>query len=560
MKFYSGQLGILFSARGAQRNLRVLLAFVGVLVLMVATYSVVFHYLMAFEGRNFSWTTGVYWTLTVMSTLGFGDITFESDLGRAFSILVLLSGIVFLLILLPFTIIQFFYAPWIEAQTAAKTPRAWPEAEGHVILTHDDAVTRLLARKLEQFGLRSVLIVPDREKAARLHDEGRRVVYGDFDDPETFRNVCADRAALVVATNNDFVNTHIVFTVRSVASDVPVAATANSPDSIDILQLAGASRVFSLGEQMGKLLVRCIVGGDAVSHVVGKVDKILIAEANAARTPMVGQTLREAGLRELGVNVLGLWERGQFELATPDMRIRERSILMLAGSPDQLQAYDEAFVIYNVSIDPVVIIGGGRVGRAAAKALQARDIDYRIIEKIPGRAAGDERTIEGDAADIAVLRRAGIEKAPAVLLTTHDDDVNVYLTIYCRSLRKDIQIIARSTLDRNVTSMHRAGADFVMSYASLGSSTLFNIVRRSSIVSIAEGLEVFRVPVPRKLDGIQIIECGIRERFGCSIVAIGRDGEMEVNPPAATRLRVGTELVLVGNAEAEQQFLDQFSE
>ena len=42
------------------------------------------------EGQAHSWLTGLYWTLTVMSTLGFGDITFHSDLGRAFSIVVLM--------------------------------------------------------------------------------------------------------------------------------------------------------------------------------------------------------------------------------------------------------------------------------------------------------------------------------------------------------------------------------------------------------------------------------------------------------------------------------------
>jgi voltage-gated potassium channel len=68
------------------------------------------------EGRYHSWITGVYWTLTVMTTLGFGDITFASDIGRFFSIIVLLSGIVLLLILLPFMFIRLFYAPWLEAQ------------------------------------------------------------------------------------------------------------------------------------------------------------------------------------------------------------------------------------------------------------------------------------------------------------------------------------------------------------------------------------------------------------------------------------------------------------
>jgi hypothetical protein len=87
-------------------------------------YSVLFHLLMLYEGRQYSWITGFYWTLTTMSTLGFGDITFTSDAGKIFSVVVLLSGIVFLLVMLPFTFIQFFYAPWLEEQNKARAPRS----------------------------------------------------------------------------------------------------------------------------------------------------------------------------------------------------------------------------------------------------------------------------------------------------------------------------------------------------------------------------------------------------------------------------------------------------
>ena len=75
--------------RASRRNLRTLAQFFLLLVSMVALYSVGFHFLMAWEGKEYSWITGVYWTLTVMSTLGFGDITFHTDLGRIFSIMVL---------------------------------------------------------------------------------------------------------------------------------------------------------------------------------------------------------------------------------------------------------------------------------------------------------------------------------------------------------------------------------------------------------------------------------------------------------------------------------------
>jgi hypothetical protein len=50
---------------------------------LVVVYTVIFHFLMLREGQRYSWITGAYWTLTVMSTLGFGDITFPSAACRA---------------------------------------------------------------------------------------------------------------------------------------------------------------------------------------------------------------------------------------------------------------------------------------------------------------------------------------------------------------------------------------------------------------------------------------------------------------------------------------------
>src|SRR4029077_14092073 len=141
-------------------NIRLLLRFLLVLTLMVTVYSVLFHILMVFERREHSWSTGLYWTLRVMSTWGFGAFTFTSALGRLFSIIVLLSGMVFLLILLPFTFIEFFYAPWMKAQSEGRALRQRLERRsGHVILTSYDPVSASLMRKLDDYGYPYVLLV-----------------------------------------------------------------------------------------------------------------------------------------------------------------------------------------------------------------------------------------------------------------------------------------------------------------------------------------------------------------------------------------------------------------
>lgn len=559
MKYVPAQLAYLLRQRRVQRNIVALGRFVAILVGMVVLYSIAFHIIMRWEGQDHSWVTGFYWTLTVMTTLGLGDITFHSDAGRIFSMVVMASGVVFLLTLLPFTFIQFFYAPWIEAQAALRAPRELPAGtRGHVLLTSHDPVSAALIRKLEASGRHYAVIVPELKEALELHDLGVRVALGDLDDPQTYERLRAPDAAMLMTAQSDALNTNISFTARGVAPDLLVVSTANAPAAVEILRRAGASHVIRLSELMGQALARCTLGGDAVSHVVAEVDEVLIAEASAARTPLVGRTLRENRLSDLGVSVLGVWERGRFDPATADTIVHENAILVLAGSRAQLDNYDEHFAIYNVSGEPAIILGGGRVGIATARALRERGIESRIVELQPDRVRDPARTIVGDAASLETLERAGIRGTPAVLITTHDDSLNIYLTIYCRSLRPDIQIISRCTHERNAATLHRAGADHVLSYASMGAGTVFNLLNRTRILAMAEGLDVFRVPMPAALVGQTLAQSGVRERSGCTIVAVRTARGAEINPPASRPLAADEELVLVGGLESESRFRAAF--
>ena len=562
MKFISSQVAYFFQNRKAKTNIARLIRFILVLIGLIIIYSVVFHYIMEMEGRNYSWISGFYWTLTVMSTLGFGDITFNSDLGRMFSLFVLLSGIVFLLVMLPFTFIQFFYAPWLEAQNRSRAPRELPNnTRNHVIITNFDSVTKALIEKLKSYNYDYVLIVADLQNALNFSDMDYHVMVGELDDPETYKKARIESAALLVATGNDMLNTNITFTAREISDKVLIAAIANSPDSVDILKLAGSEHVLQLGVMMGQSLARRTIGGNARVHVIGRFDQLVIGEAPATGTPLVGKTLAESKLREaVGVNVVGLWERGKFMSARPDTLINDKSVLVLAGSVDQLRNYDDFFGIYNIKDGPVIIVGAGRVGRATAKSLKDRKMDFVVVEKDPIRAKKCGNFVVGDAADREILFEAGMETAHTVIITTHDDDTNIYLTLYCRRLRPDLKIIARSTLDRNVSTLHRAGADFVMSYASMGSNAIFNILQRDEVLMIAEGLNVFRMEIPTKMIGKSIQETDIRRNTGCSIIAINQGDGLLINPDPAVTMNANSEIILIGSQESEKIFVDYINE
>lgn len=147
-----------------------------------------------------------------------------------------------------------------------------------------------------------------------------------------------------------------------------------------------------------------------------------------------------------------------------------------------------------------------------------------------------------------------------MIVTTNEDPTNIYLTVYCRRLRPDVQIVGRATLERNVATLHLAGADFMMSYSSMGANAVYNILESGDVVMLAEGLDVFRVPVPSALAGVPLAASRIREETGCSVVAFERDGETVVNPGPTEAIPAGpaAELILIGSTESERDFIRRY--
>ncbi|KPP91064.1 MAG: trk system potassium uptake protein TrkA [Rhodobacteraceae bacterium HLUCCA08] len=137
--------------------------------------------------------------------------------------------------------------------------------------------------------------------------------------------------------------------------------------------------------------------------------------------------------------------------------IRRKGRLFAPGAGDQLYPGDAAYVFTETGDtartleifgktqskqERVVIIGGGNVGLAVARRLEARAdrIRARVIEKnrdIAERAADAlERTIvlHGDGLDAALLDEANIGGADAVLAVTDDDKTNLLVAVRAKSL------------------------------------------------------------------------------------------------------------------------------
>jgi voltage-gated potassium channel len=106
--------------------------------------------------------------------------------------------------------------------------------------------------------------------------------------------------------------------------------------------------------------------------------------------------------------------------------------------------------------------------------------------------------------------------------------------------------------------MHRAGADFVLSYATLGVESSFSLLHGREPVILGGGVDYFDDVLPHALEGMTLAESAIGARTGLVVIAVKTADATMTNPASSTRLTPGSRLLLLGTAEQHRAFTELF--
>jgi Trk K+ transport system NAD-binding subunit len=367
-----------------------------------------------------------------------------------------------------------------------------------------------------------------------------------------------DAARYVVANLSDPQNANICLTLRSIC-DTPIVALVRDPDHQKLLRQAGANHVIAMPRILGRFLATRATTRGAMAHVLDTFGALQIAEFPVNGTPFAGMTLEQAQIRQkTGLSVIGLWKRGQLTIPHRDTILDEDSLALLAGSSDQLKGL-EKLIGDPESSDLIFVLGHGRIGCAAATFLERKPAPFVLIDQSESSVCHKHVPVIGDATSRTTLTDAGIANATGVIVTTNDDSINVFLTLASRYMHPNIRIVARANEDENVDQLYAAGADFVVSNSSVGTSILMNLIDRKASVFLSEGMNIFKRRVPKALGGKQIIESGLRNDLGCSIIALKHpNGHMDTSPEPDTVLQRGVSMLLIGSVEHEKAFDERY--
>jgi trk system potassium uptake protein len=214
-----------------------------------------------------------------------------------------------------------------------------------------------------------------------------------------------------------------------------------------------------------------------------------------------------------------------------------------------------------------IVVGGGKVGWNLARELTAKGHEVTLIESSRARYLAIEEELEhavqyGDATELWVLERAGIQRADLVIAVTGDDEDNMLVCQVAKEKYLCDRIIARVNNPRNYNHFKLLGIQPAVSATDLILRLIEHEVPRYGLVHLLaleeERLEIIELEVGADSAVIGQSVADITLPEGSLIISVLRGGSGFV-PKADTVIEVGDEVLLVLDPGLEEAITTHFS-
>ncbi len=214
-----------------------------------------------------------------------------------------------------------------------------------------------------------------------------------------------------------------------------------------------------------------------------------------------------------------------------------------------------------------IVCGYGRMGKIVCDELERLKRRFVVIDKMPQPPGWDYLQglhIQGDANEDEVLRKAGIDRAKALIATVGSDADNLYIVLSARLLNPKILIVARAEEEEAEGKLRKVGANKVISPYLAGGHRAVQAVLRPAVLSFVEmasrpefidlQIEEIKVGARGALAGRSLRDTRLSQDFGVIVIGIIRPtGDVVYGPPGETMVEANDTLIAIGRLRQLQE-------
>jgi len=525
---------------------RLLLLLLSLPFLVLATSFLYMAGMAQLEDSPLGFWDSLAWAGETLTTTGYGHQGhWDHPLMVVFVTLAQFIGVFIVFLVFPIYLI-----PYLEERFEARVPRTAPAMHDHVVIFHYGPAVETLLGELSRAEV-SMLVVEQDERVARSLVERKLPVIYHPRLGQSLEGASLSDAKAMIANADDETNAAAILTARQLGFEGEILVLVEEPTYRQPLRLAGATTVFTPRHMLAAALAARaslrisprLSGVQKLGHEL-QVDEIRIDP----QSELVGQTLAEAHVGgRTGTTVIGQWVGGHLLThPSPDMRLEPRGILIAAGNSESLERLEKLAGGLGALRrgGGFVVAGYGEVGHKVVQVLREVGEEVRVID----RRAIDGVDLVGDALDPEIQAAADLDTAQAVILALDSDSATLFATLVLRNRAPDLPIIARVNEADNVERIHGAGADFALSISQVSGQMLAHRLLEVQSLAIDTQLRISRVATAG-LEGRRPQDLQIRERTGCSVVAVERDEDVHVELGSDFVFRPGDSIYVCGSNE-----------
>ena len=436
------------------------------------------------------------------------------------------------------------------------TGRALTAVEDAVVIYRYGPEVETLIEELSSRHQPLVVIEEDEVMVQQLQTNADvQVVYAHL-AAETLDLRPLTKAKALVANGSDDDNALFALSAREAGFAGPIVAMIEHPQRRGPMLLAGATVAFTPNHVLAAAIaVRASAKiGPRVAGVEPLDSLLEVAELRVHdQSPLANRTLAETELyTRTGAHIVGQWSNDALGSPPPaSEKLQPGAILVAVGTPESIHRLNEMSRPITQQ-GPILVIGFADVGQKLVEILRAAGEEVRVVDE--AESAGVD--VVGDVLDVRVLDRAAIAEARVVILALDSDRAALFAAAVVRDHVPEIPLLACVSHVENADRVQRAGADFALSVSQVAGQLLVHHVL-GEMVSHKPRIKMVKLR-PGPLAGRHPLAARIRERTGCSVVAVERTGEVLMEIPASLVLEPEDALYICGTPAAFDRYYEEF--